>query len=158
MRMASPIEGVGMRKTIEFRVAGCSWSDDGFSPYIHLADPEEDLQNLEHHDEVVIEAQAALLEVDYPLSRPARFILEADTADGFTRGGLARKISEAYRNVYAAEDAACGPTGNIPGMLNRTQSGGPYGIWGHHLGDLDLSEVHVELRHEGLLLTLGVDS
>ena len=34
-----------------------------------------------------------------------------------------------------------GDPGHIQGMLNRESSDGPYGIWGHDIGDLVLGGV-----------------
>jgi len=79
---------------------------------------------------------------NYPLSSPAMFthMLTAKmTARDILRLGKAD-----YENIYKEEDAAVGNTGNIPGMLNRSSSAGPYGIWGHHIEDLYFEGINID--------------
>ena len=60
-----------------------------------------------------------------------------------------------YETIYAAEDAAVGPTDNIPGMLNRQQSEGPYGIWGHCLSDLYFEEIDIDTEKKTISFCIG---
>lgn len=129
--------------------------DDNVSPYISVANPEDDIKGQLHPDEIVIPMKEIRIEYSYPLSTRAIFFYDADNGVGFTRAELARKVSEGYQRIYREEDEAVGNPGNIPGMLNRETSDGPYGIWGHGIGDLAL---HTVRQIEGNLFGLGVDS
>ncbi|EGC36645.1 hypothetical protein DICPUDRAFT_150822 [Dictyostelium purpureum] len=44
--------------------------------------------------------------------------------------------TSAYQWIYKEEESQVGNPGHIEGMLNRDQSHGRYGIYGHDLGDL----------------------
>lgn len=93
---------------------------------------------------------------DYPLSHDVTYEFEADTAAGFTRAHLAKKVAEGYQRIYREEDEAVGDPGTVnPMMLNRASSVGPHGIWGHYIGDLVL---HTVTQVKGNLFELGVDS
>lgn len=60
-----------------------------------------------------------------------------------------------YQDIYAAEDAAVGKTENIPGMLNRDTSAGPYGIWGHCLSDLYFETIHIDNAEKIISFDIG---
>lgn len=75
-------------------------------------------------------------------------MLPADTPAGFTRAGLARAVSQAYKRIYqeeketstfwpSSESVAAGAEG--PGTRSTTD--GRYGIWGHELSELKLFAV-----------------
>ena len=76
------------------------------------------------------------------------FTLTSEDSTGFRRGELALKISLLYQRIYVEEErSSAEPAGLVPGLLNRTRTEGTYGIWGHGLGDLLLTEVvHKPLR------------
>lgn len=78
---------------------------------------------------------------DYPLNTEAQFMHELTPEMTWIDLLLLAKAD--YEEIYRREDAACGPTGNIPGMLNRASSNGPYGIWGHDISDLYFERVMV---------------
>jgi hypothetical protein len=87
--------------------------------------------------------------IDYPLSKPYVGLIVAGTK-GMTRRKLVEEIIRCYKEIYASEE----DPGNIPGMLNRQTSEGPYGIWGHDLGDLMLHTAFVK----GTQITISCDS
>jgi hypothetical protein len=60
-----------------------------------------------------------------------------------------------YEDIYAAEDAAVGETPNIPGMLNRDSSEGPYGIWGHCLSDLYFEQIEIDTEKKIIKFCIG---
>lgn len=125
-------------------------------PYINISDPDENIKNQEFPDEIVIPMKEIRIEYSYPLDDPVVFTYNSDANTGFTRSELARKICEGYQRIYKEEDEAVGPTGNVSSiMLNRAQSAGPYGIWGHHISDLALHSVY---QIENDLFGLVVDS
>lgn len=106
--------------------------------------------------EVVLKPNTAYeLLIDYPVSNPYRKRFNTGKK-GMTRLKLADFICKHYRKMYAEEDkTAGGDPGHIPGMLNRSQSEGKYGIWGHDIGDLVLCSATVDGKN---YITLGVDS
>lgn len=134
------------------------WDDeDNVSPYIPLASPATAIEGQRFPDEIVIPLQTIRVEYEYPFNNPATFTHQADKPEGFTRAHLAREIASQYQRIYQEEEAAVGNPGHIPGMMNRQRSAGPYGIWGHDLGDLVLHSVSQD-GSELDLFHLGVDS
>lgn len=127
-----------------------------FSEWMYK-DPEykTEIAHTSPHEVVLDPNTKYTLEIDYPLSNP--FIGEFTTGpDGMTRLDLVERIVETYKAIYQEEDEGVGhPTENIPGMLNRRTSDGPYGIWGHCLGDLMLHTAEID---DNNVITLGVDS
>lgn len=51
------------------------------------------------------------------------------------------------------------PVKQRQGLLNRNETNGKYGIWGHDLSDLDLTSMDVYENEEGtIFLDLDIDS
>jgi hypothetical protein len=109
---------------------------------------------------IVLRASSATLVIDYPLHRAARFqILPDAPGAGFSVRGVVRAAAEKYAQVYAEEKATTSkPVANIPGMMNRAESDGKYGIWGHNLDDLVLEGVHLRTESGAVLVELQVGS
>ncbi|HMV10956.1 MAG TPA: hypothetical protein PKL56_01860 [Cyclobacteriaceae bacterium] len=133
---------------------------DGIVPWANLANPEEDLPQLVSKDMVVIYDTVVTVVIDYPLTNPYEFRLISP--DGFTCGKLLTAISKQYKFVYAEEEKTA-TIKTLPveqrEILNRNTTNGKYGIWGHDLTDLDLSEVHVHKAPDGrIVLLLQVES
>ena len=144
-----------MANSIKFRIRRepIDDRDDGISPYIHLEDPDEDIENLEQPNEIVTPKDIRI-RFRYPLSQ--EFVFEYhNTNNGYTRRELAKLISDEYKRIYEEEEEDDGDPGMIPGMYNRNSSHGRYGIWGHYLGDLLLHEV---ISEGGGMYRLGIDS
>jgi hypothetical protein len=63
-------------------------------------------------------------------------------AQGLALRDIVRCIAATYKVMYAAEACAVGAAAHAarvgPGVLNRGRTEGPFGIWGHDLGDLVL--------------------
>ena len=125
------------------------WQTPGHDHYI-----EGDEKKNVDEKEVVLQAGAYTLVIDYPLETPFKksFVVGVK---GMTRRALVNLIVKSYKKVYADEDTAVGDPGHIPGMFNRQRSEGPYGIWGHDLGDLMLSCATVKRNGD---IELEVDS
>ena len=123
-------------------------SAEELSPYVHLAHPAEDLANMVDAEQLVIPRASIRVVVDYPLAKEHVFTLTSEDSTGFRRGELALKISLLYQRIYAEEErSSAEPAGLVPGLFNRTCTEGTYGICGHGLGDLLLTEVvHKPLR------------
>jgi hypothetical protein len=109
---------------------------------------------------IVLRASSATLVIDYPLHRAARFQILPDAPDaGFSVRGIVRAVAEKYAQVYAEEKASASkPIANIPGMMNRAESDGKYGIWGHNLDDLVLEAVDLRTENGAVLVELEVGS
>lgn len=132
----------------------CNWNEGEPSPYINIKNPEDDIQNQIAPDEIVIPLTTIRILYRYPLS--CEVIKEFDTynPEGFTRAELAKVISKGYHQIYEEENTA-DKESNIPGMFNRIKTNGPYGIWGHCIGDLVLHTVeYVDTN----LFKIGIDS
>jgi hypothetical protein len=72
--------------------------------------------------------------IDYPVTNPMVVTLTHEDKSPWTRRQFIEAVIAAYKDIYAAEV----DPGHIPGMLNRKTSTGPFGIWGHDIGDLVL--------------------
>ena len=99
--------------------------------------------------------------IDYPLSRPANFKFTIEDNLDVTYGFLLYTYSVAYQIVCDIEDKEDGDPGTIPGLLNRAQSNGQFGIWGHGIGDLvynGSSNVSVSNSGEDVWCYFDVDS
>lgn len=97
-------------------------------------DPEEILEK----DEIITSAKKATVIFNYPLSGEFKFDFK-NSQGKITRREFALFIQSTYRRIYDEESSE--PVGNIPGMYNRQPTDGPYGIWGHHIGDLVIEGV-----------------
>ncbi len=90
--------------------------------------------------------------VDYPLTIPRTVELTHENGAGWTQRQFVTAVRDAYLEIYAAEPDP-GRAGG--GLVNRGRSEGPYGIWGHDLGDLTLERA---VRQEDGTWTLEVTS
>lgn len=95
-----------------------------------------DLRSMRYDDgELVMEPSSTLrFIVDYPLTRYRSVEVTHENGSPWTQTQFVEEVRKAYAEIYAAEK----DPGHIPGTLNRSTSDGPYGIWGHDLGDLVL--------------------
>jgi hypothetical protein len=135
---------------------------DGTLPWINIEKTRSAIQQLIDPDEVVLTEAGVTLVIDYPLNKEAKFALSS-TAGGFTRKQLVLSISQKYHEIYTVEENTATvktiPRDKRVGLINRNQTDGEYGIWGHDLGDLDLSEIEVYKTKDGkILLKLDVQS
>ena len=85
----------------------------------------------------------------YPLSKPAEFV---HRLSGKTSArSILTQAARDYRKIYAAEN----DPGYIPGMMNRSQSDGPYGIWGHYLRDLYFEGIEISTKRKTVKFSMG---
>ena len=131
------------------------WNKNNTSPYISVASPSRDIAAQRNPNDIVINMKEIKVKYTYPLTHSEILTFNADNDTAFTRSELARKICEGYKFIYDTEHAAVSDPGHLPGMLNRKRSQGPYGIWGHDIGDLDL---HTVEQVNDNYFTLWVDS
>ena len=112
------------------------------TPGHYLYTQGDELENVDEND-VVLQRGTYDLVITYPLNNPSHNLIDVG-GKGMTRRELVNFIVKCYKKIYRDEDKAIGrKTKNIPGMLNRQTSDGPYGIWGHDLGDLILHTANV---------------
>jgi len=118
--------------------------DDGKIPWVRIDSPQLELDSLIGKDEVVLEATAVTVVLDYPLAFPHYFTITADK--GFTRAQLVKAISEEYHKIYREEESTA-TTKTVPldqrKVYNRNETNGKYGIWGHDITDLGLDDIYV---------------
>ncbi|KKO89139.1 hypothetical protein AAW12_23695 [Sphingobacterium sp. Ag1] len=125
--------------------------EDGKIPWISLENPGSEINQLINADELVIKKTQINIIFDYPLNKPATFEFRNDK--GFTRRDLVLLISEKYHEIYKEEELTSAvktiPLQKRTGIINRNETQGKYGIWGHDLADLVLSGVEVHETSEG---------
>jgi hypothetical protein len=113
-------------------------------------------KEIEHSkpNEVIIPEGIYSLVIDYPLNKPFQRTIKVKRG-GMTRRKFVNLVARLYKLIYRQEDRDTKvPTGNIPGLWNRSTSNGRYGIWGHHIDDLIL---HTLVRTKNSLRVI-VDS
>ena len=136
--------------------------EDGIIPWINIEKPENQINRLIDADKVVITYSEVTLVIDYPLNKPAEFILKS-SGKGFTKKQLVFEISKKYHEIYEAEESSA-KTKTIPlekrkGLINRNETNGKYGICCHDIGDLDLSSAQVYKTENGKIqIVLEVES
>jgi len=86
-------------------------------------------------DEHLTSSEKIFILFNYPINNPVEF--EFTHEGGFTVQDFVNSVLEGYTKIYSAEKDP-GRAGNL---CNRGESEGPYGIWGHDLGDLYLEIV-----------------
>jgi hypothetical protein len=153
-------------KNIDFKVvvddADKDIFEDGLCPWVTLENPKSDLSRLKNKDDYVINAQEVILIIDYPLNNPAEFTLKSKNEKGFTKAELVKTISETYHMIYEEEERSATiktiPMEKREGIINRNQTNGKYGIWGHDLSDLVLSAIQVVKKENKYYLHLMIES
>ncbi len=125
-------------------------SPDGIIPWISIENADKEVSNLIGKDEMVLKEQVVDLTIDYPLENFVTLELRSDKKTGFTRAELILKISAEYKRIYREEEMSAKektiPIEEREGVVNRNTTDGKYGIWGHDLGDLALSEIIVHKK------------
>ncbi len=149
--------------TISFNVRTENKKDfeDGLIPWASIEKPENDIPKLVDGKDVVIPESKVTVIVDYPLTNEYRFELESKK--GFTKEQLLNEISKKYYKLYEEEESSASvktiPIDKRTTMYNRNQTNGKYGIWGHDIADLVLSEILVYRANNGqLVLSLNIES
>jgi hypothetical protein len=104
-----------------------------------------ELNRILNPDEIVIRAHAITIVYDYPLSREVK--IAHKQKGGWTRADIARVIREDYERIYRDEDSAVEPA--------QHESAGPYGIWGHEIGDLVIEAVKYDRESRTVRLGIG---
>jgi len=149
--------------TIEFKVKTENKKDfeDGIIPWASIEKPQEDIPKLIDKDEIVIKQTLIKIIIDYPLTNNYEFTLSSE--NGFTRAKLLSEISKHYYLIYEEEEKSATvktiPVEKRTTLYNRNQTNGKYGIWGHDIADLVLSEISVYKDKNGqIILSLYIES
>lgn len=149
--------------TIDFRVKTLNTVDfeGGIIPWANLQNPETDLPKLFDKDEVVLKDRLIRIIIAYPLTNPYEFTLTSN--NGFTRSQLLLEISSIYYKIFEEEEETATiktiPPDKRTRMMNRNETNGKYGIWGHDIADLDLSSISVYRTTNGdIVLSLDIES
>lgn len=136
--------------------------EDGIIPWISIEKTEDEINRLIDADKIVISYSEVTLVIDYPLNKPATFVLKS-SGKGFTKKQQALEIGKKYHEIYHTEESSA-KTKTVPvekrqGLINRNETDGKYGIWGHDIGDLDLSSAQVYKTQEGKIqVVLEIES
>ncbi|OCX52378.1 hypothetical protein BEL04_12980 [Mucilaginibacter sp. PPCGB 2223] len=152
-------------KKIRFRVKALKDDTifkDGIMPWIDIENPEKEIDRLLDADEIIIQPGACSLIIDYPLKNNAIFTITPGK-NGMSRKDFIWLVNEKYREIYAEEEQTSHikiiPQKERKQLLNRNQTDGKYGIWGHDLADLALNTLYIYKRANGqIFLTLDMDS
>lgn len=117
-------------------------------------DAEEEIKNVRELFPALGLSGVFAFSYDYPLSVIATY--EHRLTPDMTGEDLLVIARSDYEQIYREEDAEVGNPGHIPGMLNRSQSLGKFGIWGHDFGDLFFEgiEIDVTTRKWGVKMSL----
>ncbi|WP_298121961.1 hypothetical protein [Flavobacterium sp.] len=136
--------------------------EDGIIPWISIEKTKDEINRLIDADKVVITYSEIILIIDYPLNKPVEFIIKS-SGKGFTKKQLVLEISKKYHEIYKVEESSA-KTKTIPiekreGIINRNETDGTYGIWGHDIGDLVLSSAEVyKMEDVKIQVLLGIES
>lgn len=135
--------------------------DITYIPHIDKEFTPDFLNNVKNVDEIVIAEPSITILFNYPLNNDYYFTFMTDGTLGFTRGYLLRCIVDKYIEIYQEEEDTLSQHPVIPvnqrvGLLNRNQTDGKYGIWGHDLNDLSLNYVYK--YQEEIFWRLSIDS
>lgn len=102
---------------------------------------------------VVISDEQINIKFDYPLNKEVIFNFQK--FGGFTLPDLVENIRSGYAKIYKEEEAVASDPGNIQGTLNRAESNGPYGIWGHTIRDLVIEGIWYNIETKTVKLDIG---
>lgn len=89
-----------------------------------------------HTDELMQAEPTLQFTVTYPLRNPFHFSETHADGSGWTQRQFMDAVQRAYVAIYEAEGPDPGQCSDV--LLNRAETSGPYGIWGHDLDDLYL--------------------
>lgn len=95
----------------------------------------------------------------YPLSKT----VEVKVKNIRTIGSLLWKVAKAYQRIYKQEEASANvktiPADERVGLINRNETDGNYGIWGHDLCDLWFESVGIYEDNKGnIIIRLSIGS
>jgi hypothetical protein len=136
--------------------------EDGIIPWVNIDSPDNKINALIDVDKIVLPYSNVKLIIDYPLNKPATFLLSTNK-NGFTNREIIHLISQKYHQIYTEEESTSTiktlPLNERKGLINRNETEGKYGICCHDISDLDLSLIEIRQNSKGeIYLTLGIES
>ena len=138
-------------------------SKETFLHSISIKNAEKELPFLIHPHSPIFEAAYVHLLVEYPLERPTQVSLVSETSRPWSRSELVKTVSNVYQAIYREEEETA-TTKTIPiedrGLcINRNQTNGKYGIWGHDIEDLNLQSLLIhQISPDEVIVELMVNS
>jgi len=135
--------------------------ENGTATWARIDSIDQQLPRLIDGDKKIIEQAEVTLLIDYPLTNEYRNAFFSK--NGFTRKQLLKIVSDTYHKIYEEEEASAKvktiPIEKRKQLINRNQTDGKYGIWGHDIADLVLSEISIYKNSNGkIFLVLGIES
>ena len=107
---------------------------------LYIADKDRllnDLMEMKGSSGKLIDTPVLKYRIEYPLHNPVE--VEEVQENGWSLGSICMSIANQYRKIYNEEDETTEvPAGDMLdiGLLNRNQTNGRHGIWGHVIEDL----------------------
>jgi hypothetical protein len=107
------------------------------------------------HEEIYPPGCPCVMLYIYPLADDAVWVYDTppDAGAGLSLRDVVRCVAATYKVIYAAEECAVGAEAHAaragPRIYNRGATDGPFGIWGHDLGELVLESFSWAPRVEG---------
>ena len=149
--------------TFEVKVDSKEGFENDIMPWISIKNPELEIENLIGKDDIVINNNIVTLIIDYPLDKPVEINIKSKLNNGFKKRELVEIVSREYNRIYKEEEESTKvktiPLEEREGLINRNQTDGKYGIWGHDIDDLDLSGIITRKTKDGeIRLELIVES
>ena len=134
---------------------------DGIERGISIENTQKDISRLIQPNEKVLSYESIILIIDYPLKDYVTFPIKV-RKNGFSRKELLLEISKIYHQLYTDEENTA-TVKTLPmkdrDIMNRNETNGKYGIWGHDLVDLVLNSIKIFKNSKGqIYLTLDIDS
>ena len=153
---------VGSNPKYDERTGKCSESGKvkKVSPHIETWFEDKSKINLNSPKKIVIPQQSTSIEFNYPFSGTFTFEFKADTSEGFTLEHLIDSICRKYKEMYDEENSTV-QVSTIDerlargGLINREETNGKFGIWGHDLYDLYLEGIRYDLSKNIVRLSVG---
>ena len=130
-----------------------SISEDDFVSCVRVVEYGDSNIEVIDPDEIVITESDITIVFSYPLS--VEVDMKFTSKGGFSRMELFKCIHKAYKEIYDTEHKMVGDPGHIPGMLNRSKSAGPFGIWGHDISDLYIEGIKYKDEDQKYHLIMG---
>lgn len=122
---------------------------------------EDDLSDVKDKDKVIIKDYEVKITLTYPLRNSYSKKYKSDK--GFTIGDIIKCTIEMYKFVYSEEEKTTTTKvtsmddriQNGLGLLNRNETNGKFGIWGHDIEDLIIEGIEYDKDEKTVYLSMG---
>ena len=127
-------------------------------PNVHLESFESSMLNFGKN---VINTPEIKYTISYPLNNPVEVTEKSN--NGFSAKMIISSICNNYKRIYKEEEESMLLPAHTKSdiLLNRNQTDGKYGIWGHDIGDLFIESIDIDATKttaETTYLTLFIGS